>query len=312
MAAAKTSARAKSSKRKKIWLMAVDPFAQFNMQKVIDFARQTAKQSGAELHAAYVLAPAGLNWTGEFSGPWFKKYAPIAEQKLNEVLGSEIPRKVLLCKQSGQRHAARILLGYATRIKADSIIISTHARRGLERMTMGSFAETLISMAKVPVIVTNPNQDVPSSVRRILVPTDLGEGSSKYVKVMADYARSLDAEVILYYKQPDPLDPIIQQGVYSLGGGWVSAQSFIDEERMRKTEDLQKLEKAIAKRGVAVTRIIDSGPEDLIESIDRVARETNADLISVLTHAGAWTATILGSVARGLVRHSSVPVLVRH
>jgi len=306
----KVSKVAKS--RRKIWLMAVDPFAGFDLKPVLKFARQTAERSNAEIHVAYVLAPAGLNWTGEFSGPWFKKYSPVAEQKLDEVLGTEIPRKVLLCKESGQRAAARILLGYATRIKADSILISTHARRGLERMALGSFAETLIMMSKVPVIVTNPNRAVPQSVRRILVPTDLGKGSAKYINAVADYAKQMDAEVVLYYKQPDPLDPIIQQGVYSLGGGWVSLQAFVDDELKRKTKEIEKIENQLRKKNVPVSHVLDSAPGDLIDSIDRAARETNSDMVSVYTQAGAFAASVLGSVARGLVRHSSVPVLVRH
>lgn len=297
----------------KNWVMAVDPFAGFDMRQVLSFARQTAESAGAKLHAVYVLAPAGLNWTGDFSGPWFEKYGPIADQKLVEVLSElEIPHKVIECKGAGQREAVKCLLNYTRKVKADALLISTHARRGLERMAMGSFAETLITLAKIPVIVTNPTQAVPQSVRRILVPTDLSGKNTKFISMIGTYAKAMGAEVVLYYKQPDPLDPIIQQGVYALGGGWVSAQSYIDDELQRKTRELEKLEQFLTKRGVTTSHVLDSSPGDLIESIDRVSQEKNCDMISVVTHAGSWTATLLGSVARGLVRHAHVPVLVQH
>lgn len=283
------------------------------MRQVLGFARQTAEHAGAKLHAVYVLAPAGLNWTGDFSGPWFEKYGPIAEQKLIEVLGDlEIPHKVVECKGAGQREAVMCMLKYARKLNADAMLISTHARRGLERMAMGSFAETLITLAKIPVIVTNPTQAVPQNVRRILVPTDLGLKNTKFISMIATYAKALEAEIVLYYKQPDPLDPIVQQGVYALGGGWVSAQSYIDDELQRKTRELEKLEQFLVKRGVKASHILDSSPGDLVESIDKTAREANCDMVSVVTHAGSWTATLLGSVARGLVRHAHVPVLVQH
>jgi nucleotide-binding universal stress UspA family protein len=298
--------------RGKNWVMAVDPFAGFDLNPILRFAKHTADQAGATLDIVYILAPAGLNWTGEFSGPWIKRYKPIAEEKLNEVVGElDVKRKVLTCKEAGQREAVKTLLTFAKKIHADCIFISTHARRGLERMAMGSFAESLVLSSKIPVMVMNPQRDIPEEVHKILVPTDLEKYSARFVAKVADYALQFGAEIVLYYKQPDPLDPIVQQGVYTLGGGWISVQSFVVEELQRKTKLIEKLELMLRKRGVQVSHILDSTPGDLIESIDKAAHDTGADLVSLRTEAGKWTATLLGSVARGLVRQSSVPVLVQ-
>lgn len=298
--------------RGKIWVMAVDPFAGFDLKPVLSFAKENAERAGATLHAVYVLAPAGLNWTGEFSDPWIQRYMPVSEAKLDEVLGDmPIERRVITRKQPGHKHAAQGLVSFATKVKAECILISTHGRHGLERMALGSFAEAVIMMSKIPVIITNPERNVPKEVKKILVPTDLSKSSMKFVSNIADYAKKLNAEIVLYYKQPDPLDPIIQQGVYSLGGGWISVQKFVDAELARKTKQIEKLEWMLRKKSVPVSHVLDSSPGDLVESIDRVARENGADMCAVLTHAGAWTATMLGSVARGLVRHASVPVMVK-
>ena len=128
---------------------------------------------------------------------------------------------------------------------------------------------------------------------------------------MADYAKKLNAEILLFHKQADPLDPIIQQGVYSLGGGWVSVQNFIDSEVDEKNERLEKMEALIRKKDVKVTRVFDSSSDGLVESIGKTAKKNSVDLVSVLTQSGTWTAALLGSVARGLVRNSDVPVLVK-
>jgi nucleotide-binding universal stress UspA family protein len=241
-----------------------------------------------------------------------KKYLPIAEAKLSEVLpGNDIERAVVPCRQPGLRAAAKALEAFATKRKADSLVISTHARRGLERMALGSFAETVILSSKIPVLIVNPAQKIPHSVRRILVPTDLSRKSEKFVESLASYAKDLKAEIILYYKQPDPLDPIIQQGVYSLGGGWVSVQNYLDTELEEKNKQIAKIEEKIRKHHVQVSHVFDSTPGALIDSIERAARDKGADMVSVLTQSGEWDAILLGSVARGLVRHSPVPVLVK-
>ena len=298
--------------RGKIWVMAVDPFAGFDIQPSLRFAAHTASQSGATLHAVYILAPAGMNWSGDFSGPWVKRYKPIAEKQLDDLVGDlVIERRVLTCKESGQREAVKTLLNYAGKVKAECVLISTHARTGIERVALGSFAETLVLAAKIPVMVMNPERNVPSEIHKILVPTDLSKASEKFVGEVADYALRLEAEVVLYYKQPDPLDPIIQQGVYTLGGGWVSLPSYVDSELKRKSKLMEKFEAMLVKRGLKVSHVLDSSPGDLVDSISKAVTDTGADMVSMRSEAGSWTATLLGSVARGLVRESSVPVMVK-
>jgi nucleotide-binding universal stress UspA family protein len=255
-----------------------------------------------------------MNWNGAFSGPWVKRYAPLAEEKLREVLPQpQVGKSVIVCRETGQRASAQALVQHAEKIKADCIVIATHARTGLERLALGSFAETAILLSKeIPVLVFNPGNKNPREVHKILVPTDLSPDSVKDVYAMADYARLLGAELVLFHKQPDPLDPIIQQGVYSLGGGWVSVQSYIDEEIENKNHQIAELERELQQKGVNVSHVFDTSPAGLVEAIDRAAHDCGADMVSVLTKTGPWEAAILGSVARGLVRRSPVPVLVRH
>jgi len=44
------------------------------------------------------------------------------------------------------------VLGAATQLKADLIVIGTHGRRGLERALLGSVAEKVVRMSHVPVL----------------------------------------------------------------------------------------------------------------------------------------------------------------
>lgn len=291
--------------------MAIDPFNATEMAPMWGLIRPLAEKSGAQVQAVYVLAPSSFNWTGDFSGTWMKKYKPVAEKKFSEALPEEVKKTIIPCHDTGQRSAVHALIAHAKKVGADCIVIFTHGRTGLERVALGSFAETLILTSKIPVLVLNPSSKVPANVKKILVPTDLSRKSEKFVTSIADYAKNIGAEIVLYHKQPDPLDPIIQQGVYSLGGGWVSVQSFIDEEWEQKNKKLTHLEDEIRKRHVPVSHVVDSSPGGLIESIEKAAKENGADMVSVLTQSGSWSAVLLGSVARGLVRSSPVPVLVQ-
>lgn len=307
--------RQKASRTKllgKNWVIAVDPFSDLDFHPLLQLVKTLAEPSEATLHALYVLAPATLNWTGDFSGPWRAKYLPVAQAKMAEIFaGTGFETAVVTCREPGQRSAVKSLLSHAKKLKADRLIISTHARTGLERLTMGSFAESVIVASKIPVLVVNPTAKVPSSVKKILVPTDLSKKNEKFVRGVADYAKRLGAEVVLFHKQPDPLDPIVQQGVYSLGGGWVSVQNFMDEEMEERTRQIEKIESDLRRQDVPVSHVFDSSPAGLIESINRAASDSGADMISVLTQSGEWTAAILGSVARGLVRSAERPILVQ-
>ncbi|MBX3020922.1 MAG: universal stress protein [Bdellovibrionales bacterium] len=296
----------------KKWLLAVDPFADFDMVPWLTLTQRLAANTGAKVVAGYVLAPASFNWTGEFSGPWLNKYKPAAEEKMQELFASTtVQPTVIPCRHAGLRASVQCLSKFAQKIKAEMIVISTHARSGLERLALGSFAESLILTSKVPVLVINPSHPIPSDVRRILVPTDLSRESAKYVKMNAVLAKRLHAAVTLLYKQPDPLDPMIQQGIYTLGGGWVSVQNFISEDVEVKRKQLEKLEQSVRRMGVQVNSVIDSTSEGLVDSINMAAKTQHADMIGVWTHSGAMSAAILGSVARGLVRTAEAPLLVR-
>ncbi len=293
------------------WVLAVDLFSDLDFSKVARFATQFASQVGAEVEGAYVLAPESLNWTGEFSGPWIKRYKPLTEAKAREVeprIG--VPIQVVPCKESSVRASVKALIRHARKQKANCIVISTHARRGLERLTLGSYAETLILMSPIPVLVINPSQELPRRVNRILIPTDLSRKSERFVLSMAPLAKAANAFVDVLYKVPDPIDPLIQQGVYAVGGGWVSVQSYIEMETKERQEQQERLCAQLHRKGVRANCQVESSPLSLVETINNAAKNNGADLIAVLTQSGPVGAVILGSVARGLVRSAPVPVMI--
>src|SRR4051794_4167540 len=115
-----------ATKRGKIWVVAVDPFTGADVEPIWQLVKPLAESANASLVAAYVLAPSALNWTGDFSGPWMKKYIPLAEAKLSQFLPEkDIERVVIPCRDSGLRPAAKALAAFARKRRADSLVIAT-------------------------------------------------------------------------------------------------------------------------------------------------------------------------------------------
>lgn len=116
---------------------------------------------GSELHAVYVIAT----------------HATLHDAKRLEKLSAELHARIV---QLGARVSAirvedtealsaesitlYIRLGdpaqalhqVAVDIDADLIVVSSHGRRGVDRLIQGSVAESLIRMARVPVCVAHP------------------------------------------------------------------------------------------------------------------------------------------------------------
>lgn len=305
----KVSVRKSALRRR--WLVAIDPFSDLSVGSSLKSLRDQAAEQGAELVAAYVLAPASLNWTGDFSGAWQKRYQPMAQEQMAKSLSSlGIKGEVLVGTKSGTRSAVDVLLKHARKIKADRIVVASHARRGIERWILGSFAETIILSSKIPVEVFHPEMNLKPHVSRIIVPVDIDGKNGKTIKAVTAMAKAAKSEVVLFYKEPNPLDPIVQQGVYALGGGWVSLQSYLDDAAAKTSKKLKLIADQMNKSGACTSYETDSSVLDLVSAIVDCAKRKSADLIVVSTKSGPVGAAVLGSVARGLVRHGDFPILV--
>lgn len=73
-----------------------------------------------------------------------------------DALGAHGERRVVFHVRLGDPAAA--LHQVAVDVDADLIVVGTHGRRGLEKMLIGSVAESLVRTARLPVLVARPNQ----------------------------------------------------------------------------------------------------------------------------------------------------------
>jgi len=123
-------------------------------KKALDYAIPFARQFGAELTLLHVVKP----------------YPPIAEmgpvdpetlqdeqtnlEALRGVVGTAVPAKTFV--RVGDPDVEIIQAAKDHRI--DLIILSTHGRRGLNRLLLGSTAEKVVRQAGCPVLIVRENE----------------------------------------------------------------------------------------------------------------------------------------------------------
>lgn len=119
-------------------------------RKALQYAIPFAKQFGAELHLLYVMEPCvaaapELGPVDVMPG----ETGRTALEKLARSVGKSVQASASLRVGTAHVEIARA----AKEMGADLIIIATHGRKGVERMFLGSTAETAVRHAPCPVLI---------------------------------------------------------------------------------------------------------------------------------------------------------------
>ncbi len=196
------------------------------------------------------------------------------------------------------------IVRHAEEIKADAIVVSTHARKGLGRFFLGSFAETLLLTSTVPVIIVNPKAKA-SPCKHILFPTDFGPKAKATLDKVCDLAKTLGAKVTLYHKV-DVINP------YTVGTFHAVPlyQSYLKQSKEEFKELASKLVVIAEQAKVPVKVVINDDADFPAEGILKKAKSSKANLIALTAQSGKMSALLIGSVTREIARRSMCPVWV--
>lgn len=218
-----------------------------------------------------------------------------------------LPIDVVVSAHEGDP-AAR-LAHLAEREQADLVIVGSHQRGAVERLFTGSVALDLLrdsatNVLVVPGATTAPVSQLPPSVRRILVATDLSPIGNRAV----GYALAIappDGEVIVLHVVSPNLMRGGQFGRPSYAAFAAEHRAVLEERRA----ELNALVPADAGGRTVRVEIVehDSAERAILEATEREA----ADLLcaGTLGRTGA-TAVVLGSTAQALLRGSRRPLLL--
>jgi len=182
--------------------------------------------------------------------------------------------------------------------KIDFVVMGAHGRRGLERWVLGSVAEQLLRSSKVPLLTitkTRKPERTPPVIRRILVTTNLSEGTAEAMAYAFSLAQECQAQISI---------------LHVIGDIGADTSGIYREILIRQLRDqLEKLIPDEARLWCDVKTRVETGLP--FKAILRVLEKDNIDLL-VMNVRGKRRLdhSLLESTAERVVRAAPCPVLM--
>ena len=207
--------------------------------------------------------------------------------------------------------AAEAIAWYARTSGAELVVLTTHGRRGLSRVWLGSVADALVRHISVPALVVRPrdgNAPQPDEFgpRQVLIALD-GSAASEAAIEPALALEGTDGVEYTLLRVAVPFDPFMLAAV-----GARHAKRHIRDERAAATAYLDELARRLRGRGLVVHTAVVEHADPAGTIIDH-ALDVGADVVAMTTHArGPAGRLLLGSVADKVLRAGWTPVLFCH
>lgn len=201
------------------------------------------------------------------------------------------------------------LQAYATCNKVDLIVISSHGRGGIARLSLGSVTDSLIRQTTIPVLVVKPqasylNPQAEEPFRRIIVPLDGSSLAEQILPEVVALAKVEESELTLLRVLVPRTSS--QEGIgdkktpcWDKDVAIADAQAYLFRTAAKLRED-----------GFLTTTDVVVG-ENIAQAITDYAGRAKADLVAIATHGrGGISRALRGSVADVVTRTSRTSMLV--
>ena len=201
---------------------------------------------------------------------------------------------------------ADVLQQYAVRHAVDLIVISTHGRTGISRLSLGSVTDSLIRSTSIPVLVVKPpasylNPQVAEGFKHFVVPLDGSTLAEQIPPRVTTMATLEEASVTL-------LHVLTSEGHRQ--SDQPAGMQLPDEKISVARDYLSRIAKKLRRAGIAVrTEILIR--DKVAESIGEFAVREKVDLVAIATHGRGGMARLLrGSVADAVMHSGTTSMLV--
>lgn len=127
----------------------------------IRFAIDLAGQLGARVHLVHVYQvpsfalPEGASLA---DAAYAARQAEVVEDDMNRLLSRHRTQGARLDAHLVRGEVHTQIVRFADRVRASLIVMATHARRGIDRVLLGSVADKVVRRSSVPVVVVPPRQ----------------------------------------------------------------------------------------------------------------------------------------------------------
>ena len=231
-----------------------------------------------------------------------------SEEYLKRVAGS-LPGGSTKCMVEKGR-AEQVIVETAAADKGTLVAMATHGRSGINRWLLGSVAEKVLRGTSNPLLLVRATEEAKiegaASFRSVVVPLDGSEVAESVLPTVAELAKSLKLEVVLFRAYNIPYN------AYTTGEGYYAMdfEEMLKAMREETVDYLEKKTEAVKKLGIdKVSYSVKEG--FAADEIISLTQKTPDGLIAMCTHGRSGVKRwMLGSVTETVVRHTSDPLLV--
>lgn len=281
-----------------------------NAEMVLPYSRFLAARLGLPTELLRVIDVVELG-SAKFLTTYLdlEKFRQLSEEYLKAIANTFHGVPVSCIVEQGV--AAEIIIQRAAADRGTLINMATHGHSGIKRWLLGSVAEKVLRGATNPLLLVRARQDAKTDgeavLRSVIVPLDGSELAERVLPVIAELAKRLPLQVILFRAYTLPVSALAVQPEAAY---LVSDEKLIAGLRDEALAYLEKKAEALKQMGVEnVLTIAEYG--FAADEIIALGKKTPDDLIAMSTHGYSGVKRwVLGSVTETVVRHSDDPVLV--
>jgi len=208
-------------------VLASDPRVTARIRQTLD---ELADRATLVVEPIYVLSKRELGISSDLV-LWERYLLPVSLTAAADVKALTSERwemkelQILVQDSASLNQRTKRLTEYAIASQTDLLITGTHARKGVSRILLGSFAESLLRHTPVPLITVSPDTEFqPANGKSFLLfATDLSEESENGLTQILPLAKMLGLGIKFLHIMPHLSATIVQSGVFLLAGSWVPA-----------------------------------------------------------------------------------------
>ncbi|MES3037522.1 MAG: universal stress protein, partial [Bdellovibrionota bacterium] len=246
--------------------------------------------------------------------PWVSALKEMASHSASRYLkklpvAGFLPAKVILTPSTSNRHLAMELARYAKTNRAILIFANTRATKSFNPLRLGGFAETLISVSHVPVVLLNSKAICSTKISSVLFPTDFSVESKRALTLLKPIVKNLGAKIFVFNQTP--FFRISKEDLIQYLPGEIAQY-----EKLKKTVINERLYSAelfmkhLKKGNIESVYVTENQNKPVQEQAVDFARKNKVNLIALTTSGGPLSQAILGGISRDVILQAPCPVLV--
>jgi nucleotide-binding universal stress UspA family protein len=260
-------------------------------------------RGASAVEIVYVAWPGEPQLSTAFEVPLEQRYSRYPTRLIKTAMRRlDLARvRVTVLSQRSSRLTAcvRTLADHLARGGADLTLLASHARKGIPRLLLGSFAETLVHLAKTDLLVFNEGSRVARSPKTLLFAHDLSLADDRGLQAAITYARAWGC-VLHVVHVPDP----------AYGFTFSGRAAEVEAYRRRIRKQVDRIGATVQRAGVDGSVVIHPRWHPVAERILQHRESVRADMLLVVAKSGRVAGLMGGSVTRKLLRSAPVPMLV--